>query len=695
MLKRFKKLIVVIAVVALSVLFSVGAYAAVPYASYNYDSKGDIVDSVDIYKTAAVLSGESLGIGDFDTPSDIYVAGGILYMLDAGNSRIVKIELATKKTEIILIRDNETEISLAKDGSIYSDAEGLLYVTDSENQCIWICGGDGIVKEKITKPDSEYFDDSLEFLPKKIIGDSVGNIYVQCTGVFEGLAIFNKYRVFSGFFGSEKVEATSDLLRNYFWKQFMTAEQRETMENYVPDEIYSMDISEKNFVYTITPGSLAGDVKVSADIIRCLNPKGTNILESAMSRDVEISFNNENRYLNFIDIAYSDSGFINVLDNRQGRVYQFDRNMQLVSAFAGLGSYEGTFSQPSAIEVNGDDIIVLDSGKNNITVFSLTETGKTVHTALTLYNNGDYTESMEPWLEVTKKYPNFQLAYIGIGNALFNEGDYSEAMDYYELAKDTEGWSRAFKEYRVIAMRNSAVWVVLAIVVILIALKLVTHFAKGKLPTVQSLYQSNGGGIMLYSVFHPFNGFDRIRTRKLSSYGFCLSVFAALVLLGVAEQQYMGKAFSMTDSSEVNILGITAVRAAVLILFTVSNWAISVLFDGKATFSQICHFTAIALVPYILCSAIRVVLSHILVENESIFMTLALALGIIWALMLLMTAFSTFHEYELGKGVVILVATVIGMALIVILGFLIYNLGQNVVEFVKTVFSEAVFRFNV
>ena len=144
----------------------------------------------------------------------------------------------------------------------------------------------------------------------------------------------------------------------------------------------------------------------------------------------------------------------------------------------------------------------------------------------------------------------------------------------------------------------------------------------------------------------------------------------------------------------VNIIGITAVRAAVVLLFVVSNWAISVLLDGKATFSEICHFTSITLAPYIFCSAIRVVMSHFLVESEEIFMSLTVAVGIIWAFMLLMCAFSTFHEFSTGKGISIFIFTVIGMALIILLGFLIYNLAQNVIDFIKTVFSEAVFRLN-
>lgn len=695
MLKHFKKLIVVAAVVVLSLQFSLNSFAAVPYSSYNYDSNGEVSESVDIYEPKAVISGEALGFGDFSEPSDLYVRNGVMYLLDSGNNRIVKTVLSNMTTEAITVKNNENEIAMAKDGGIYVDASDFIFITDSNNQCIWICDNTGLVINKITKPDSEFFDSRLEFLPKKIIGDSVGNIYVQCTGIFEGLAIFNKELVFTGFFGSEKVQTSTSLLRNYFWKRFMTAEQRESMENYVPEEILSMDISQKNFVYTITPGTAVSGVKVTPDTIRCLNPKGTDILESFMSRDVELAFNNENRYLNFIDIAYSDNGFINVLDNRQGRVYQFDKNMQLVSAFAGLGSYDGTFMQPCAIEADGSDIIVLDSLKNNITIFSLTETGKTVHKALTLYNNGDYKESMEPWLEVTERYPNFQLAYIGIGNALFNEGEYKSAMEYYELAKDTEGYGNAYKEYRVIAMRQSALWILLAILVLVVGVKLVRRFAKGKIPTMQSLYVSNGAGLMFYSAFHPFNGFDRIRARRITSRMFCVVTFVMLVILGVFEQQYMGKAFSMAESSETNILGVAAVRAVLLLLFTVANWAIGALSDGKANFTQICHFTFIALIPYIICGFIRVALSHILVENEEIFMTLTLAVGIIWALWLLMSAFSTFHEYELGKGILIFVLTIIGMALIVILGFLIYNLAQNVIDFVKALFSEAVFRINV
>ncbi len=696
MKKIVKRLISVFAVAIVLTAFAPSASAAVPYKSYNYNSYGVAVESANIYEPYLVLSGQSINVDEFITPSDIFVKEDILYILDSGNNRVVTYNLADKSSAELLVTNNGNEVDLNKATGIYVDSSNNLYIADSGNQCVWVCSPDGAVKNTVTKPDSEYFVESLEFLPRKVVGDSVGNIYVQCTGVYEGLVIFNNNFEFSGFFGSEKVQTTATLLRSYFWKQFMTSEQKEAMANYVPSEIYSMDMSAENFLYTITPGSIITGLsyKQSSDSIRCLNPKGSDILESFMSKDVYRAFDSDNRYLNFIDISYSENGFINVIDNKQGRVYQFDNNMQLVSAFGGVGDYNGTFQQPIAVENYGDDILVLDSVKNTVTFFSLTKTGETVHEALILYNAGDYAASLEPWHEVMQTNPNFQLAYIGVGNALFNEGEYKQAMEYYEIARDTTGYSNAYREYRVIFMRDNFIWIAALLIAVYLIFKIAKVVLNKKgIYLSKKLYETSFG-MVLYSSFHPMVGFDRLRNRKIKSNVFLVFIYLLLVLLGVCEQQYMGKAFVIIDSSEVNIISIALVRLALCVLFVVANWAFSELMTGKATFSQICTFTAASLVPYIISGFVRVILSRFLVENEAVFMTVALAVGIICSFVVLMVAFSVFHEFELGKSLFSFIATVIGMLLIVILVFLIYNLTQNVIDFVKTLLSELLFRMN-
>lgn len=685
-----------VAAVFLACMASVSA-DSVPYASYTYDCDGNVVESGSVYSPMCVINGEGLNVGGFSGPADLFERDGYLYVLDSGNSRIVKTDIRGSFAKKIIPAESGEEIDLTKATGIYIDAKERIFIADSGNNAVWVLNADGAAEKKITKPDSEYFDKDIEFLPSRVIGDSVGNIYVQSTGIYDGLCIFDSEYQFTGFFGSEKVKTTSEILTSYFWKQFMTSEQKESMANYVPSEIYSMDISSEDFIYTITPGASLGTLpyKQNSDSIRCLNPKGSDTLKSDAPRNVEAALDSDNLYLNFIDVSYSESGYINLLDNKHGRIYQYDDNMRLITAFSGMGDFAGTFSNPCAIESTGEYILVLDAGKNNITVFEPTLIGTKIHNALSLYNSGNYQESLEPWLEVIEQNPNFQLAYIGIGNALFNEGNYKEAMSYYELAKDTEGYSNAYKEYRVIMMRNNIVWIVLVIVLAVVAIKLFSYLKRKKgLFAYSSASKMSSGYLMWYSARHPFIGFDAIRYNKRRCYPFCVVVFLLLVALGVAEQLFMGKSFGIVNTADTNILTVFLIRLAIVVLFVLSNWALSVLLDGKATVGEICTFSSIALVPYIICGFIRVILSHFLTAQENIFLTLLMLVGIGMGVALMLIGFSVFHEFETGKAVLILLLTLVGMLLITVLAFLLYSLTQNIVDFVRTIAGEFIFRMN-
>ena len=685
-----------VAAVFLACMASVSA-DSVPYASYTYDCDGNVVESGSVYSPMCVINGVGLNVGGFSGPADLFERDGYLYVLDSGNSRIVKTDIRGSFAKKIIPAESGEEIDLTKATGIYVDAKERIFIADSGNNAVWVLNADGAAEKKITKPDSEYFDKDIEFLPSRVIGDSVGNIYVQSTGIYDGLCIFDSEYQFTGFFGSEKVKTTSEMLTSYFWKQFMTSEQKESMANYVPSEIYSMDISSEDFIYTITPGASLGTLpyKQNSDSIRCLNPKGSDTLKSDAPRNVEAALDSDNLYLNFIDVSYSESGYINLLDNKHGRIYQYDDNMRLITAFSGMGDFAGTFSNPCAIESTGEYILVLDAGKNNITVFEPTLIGTKIHNALSLYNSGNYQESLEPWLEVIEQNPNFQLAYIGIGNALFNEGNYKEAMSYYELAKDTEGYSNAYKEYRVIMMRNNIVWIVLVIVLAVVAIKLFSYLKRKKgLFAYSSASKMSSGYLMWYSARHPFIGFDAIRYNKRRCYPFCVVVFLLLVALGVAEQLFMGKSFGIVNTADTNILTVFLIRLAIVVLFVLSNWALSVLLDGKATVGEICTFSSIALVPYIICGFIRVILSHFLTAQENIFLTLLMLVGIGMGVALMLIGFSVFHEFETGKAVLILLLTLVGMLLITVLAFLLYSLTQNIVDFVRTIAGEFIFRMN-
>ena len=94
------------------------------------------------------------------------------------------------------------------------------------------------------------------------------------------------------------------------------------------------------------------------------------------------------------------------------------------------------------------DLIVLDSLDSSITVFTPTEYGKDIFSAIELFKEGKYDESGEAWQHVLEQNGNYDLAYIGIGRALVGEKRYEEALPYFKLKWDDENYSKAFKQYR-------------------------------------------------------------------------------------------------------------------------------------------------------------------------------------------------------------------------------------------------------
>ncbi|MCL1786900.1 MAG: hypothetical protein FWG38_02835, partial [Defluviitaleaceae bacterium] len=79
-----------------------------PFDAYLYDRVqwGQTVPSINGYVPEASFSGQSLGVGAFSSPSDLFVtAEGLLYIADTGNHRIVVVDIARVVYEVVDIID--------------------------------------------------------------------------------------------------------------------------------------------------------------------------------------------------------------------------------------------------------------------------------------------------------------------------------------------------------------------------------------------------------------------------------------------------------------------------------------------------------------------------------------------------------------------------------------------------------------
>lgn len=471
-----KKLLVFFIVPALSAL-SVFTASASAYTSYSYSSRSGAVPAPDSYTAEAVEY-----VNGLMNPQDMYITkDGTIYILDTGNNRIVVTDNDFSTLyEISELSGKSDKLTLNEAKGIFVNSKGDIYIADTGNRRVLKLRHDGTILAEITKPESANFSQSIEFIPNKLVTDGMGNIYVTCTGVYEGAVMFSAEGKFLGYFGAAEVTASKNVLVDAFWRQFMTDEQKESMSKYVPAELCNLDVTEDNFIFSITNSSfnVLTDEKENMDDISKLNPKGKDILNIKMSEKALEYMQKDGKLLRFADVVSDKDSFIYIVDDNLCHILQYDSDLNLLCAFGGKGNAIGLLQKPSAIESYGNKLYVLDSEKNSVTVFEETEFGSVLREAITLYNSGKYEEAIEPFTQVLKMDANYEFAYVGIGSALMGEGKYKEAMECFEKGYDSEKYNAAFKYYRIEFIRQNFLYIIVIIVVAAVLIPIFIRLCK-------------------------------------------------------------------------------------------------------------------------------------------------------------------------------------------------------------------------
>ncbi|MCM1026838.1 MAG: hypothetical protein NC432_10410 [Roseburia sp.] len=478
MKKITRRIGIVLAAAVMMLSFPLTADASDEKYTYNYDWWGDVQDSPDAYTVVGVYTAVDLGLEQgFSNPSGLFAQDDTLYLCDTGNNRILEIKRTALETyEVVRIIDSfkggsgvntlsgPTDIAVSLEGDIYIADKGNARVLKLDNDLNYIM--------EFNKPDDSALNDTLDFLPGKIVIDTAGRVYCTATGVNQGLIKYEADGQFSGFVGATKV--TYDWT-DYIWKRLATEEQRAQMASFVPTEYDNIYIDHEGFIYATNAHVTAEDLdSESADAIRKLNLMGNDVLVRNGAWPVygDLYMGEGGGFDGpslITDITVMDNDVYVGLDRNRGRLFGYDDQGRMLFAFGSNGNMDGYFRRPTAIEHIGHDLYVLDSQDCSLTVFTPTEFGSLVYQAIEEFDDGKYTESGETWQKVMDINGNYDLAYIGLGRSLLRQERYHEAMEYFELKLDEDNYSRAYKQYR-------KEWVeehIVVIVVVILALFLI------------------------------------------------------------------------------------------------------------------------------------------------------------------------------------------------------------------------------
>ena len=146
--------------------------------SYTYDYWKNSVEVPTPYTAEKPVTGEALGQGSLSTPQDLYVTkAGDIYILDSGNSRILKLDGALQCQETITLKDAAgTPIEFQDAQGIFVEESGRLYVADKKARTVYVAESGGSVVQQIGAPPADKVTDDFDYTPAKVAVTSAGII---------------------------------------------------------------------------------------------------------------------------------------------------------------------------------------------------------------------------------------------------------------------------------------------------------------------------------------------------------------------------------------------------------------------------------------------------------------------------------------------------------------------------------------
>ena len=724
-MKKITRILVFVLVLITLLAVPVGAFNS--YQTYTYSIGGAPLYSPDAYIPVATYNYSHMGLdSNFSSLSDMVVDEDMnIYIVDDSANAVVVLDRYYKHKFTI---KSFTNAIGSPDGfssprgvfvtknkyNAYGELieGGRIYVCDTQNYRIVVFDREGNFLYVLDAPEDELFEEGSIYYPVAVAVDKYNRIYVVSSQTTQGIIVLTEDGEFTGFIGAQKVSIS---LWQMIWRRFQTEEQRKKSSSFVPVTFSNITVREDDFIYAtsdkIEESKVASAIKSKSKSgdnspVKMLNNAGSEIMRRngfypPAGEIGYISSTNDSSIVTGVstigDVALGESDTWSITDTKRSKVFTYDFDGNLLFAFGDKGNLQlGNIGTLKAIAYQGDKLLLLDSSsQKSITVYERTEYGNILYQAVSDQLNREYDKSIENWTEILMRNSNFDAAYIGIGQALYRSGQYEEAIEYYKAAYDTSNYSTAFTEIRKSAVEDFFILIPIAIIVLCVGLVFVMKkITKINIRAATSGEKITFGKELLYGfhvITHPFDGFWDLKHEKRGSVRAAF-VFVAIVVVSFFYQA-IGQGYLFNPRGSYSTIFSQLISVVVpVVLFVTANWCLTTLFEGEGSFKDIFVAVSYALVPLPLLIIPSTILSNVVAENEKTVVTLLISLAFVWAGFLIFFGTQVTHDFSLGKNVIMIVLTIVGMVFIMFVALLFTTLLGKIIGFVSNIVTEISYR---
>jgi len=196
----------------------------------------------------------------------------------------------------------------------------------------------------------------------------------------------------------------------------------------------------------------------------------------------------------------------------------------------------------------------------------------------------------------------------------------------------------------------------------------------------------------LYVCTHPLDGFWDLTHEKRGSIAAANVIIALAVVVEVLRLTLSNFQFVSINMEYFNSV-IVALRILLPVgLWTVANWSLTTLMDGKGRMFEIYMSVCYALTPYVIINAVMIVLSQIITFEEGAVYWVLAGFAAIWTGILILAAMMMVHDYSLAKTIGSSLLTIVGMGIMVFIFVIFFSLVSDAIAYFVSLYKEILFR---
>ena len=191
---------------------------------------------------------------------------------------------------------------------------------------------------------------------------------------------------------------------------------------------------------------------------------------------------------------------------------------------------------------------------------------------------------------------------------------------------------------------------------------------------------------------HPFDACKQVRYYGQGSVLLATIVLVLYFISSVCNDIYSGFMYGMLDKSSYSATFTFCMTIGFYLLWTLCNWAISTLFNGKGRIKEIYIVSCYSLLPLVFSNILLIILTNVVVPEEILIISVVSVVFQALFYIIMCVGIMTVQEFGFFKFLLLTAATLLGMFICLFIAFMIFVLLQQMFSFIGTIYKEVSYR---